>query len=73
MSWLADLRNLIRHCEYGDREEPMLLDRPIDGTADPRLKDTLQAKHELPLSNDTARSQSPRQNNPQRISLRSVK
>lgn len=50
LSWLIDLRNLIRHCEYGSIEDSMLLDRIIDGTADPRLRETLQAKNNLTLS-----------------------
>ena len=43
-TWLTDLRNLIRPCEYGNIEESMLKDRLVWGTRDKRLRESLRAK-----------------------------
>ena len=48
-NWLTDLKNLIKHCEYGPVEDSMLKDRIVWGVFDRRLKETLRSKPNLSL------------------------
>ena len=48
-NWLTDLRNLIKHCEFGPIEDSMLKDRIVWGVYDKRLKETLRSKPNLSL------------------------
>lgn len=48
-NWLTDLKNLIKHCEYGAIEDSVLKDRIVWGVHDKRLKETLRSKPNLSL------------------------
>lgn len=49
-TWLTDLQNLVKDCEYAQIADSMLKDRIIWGTYDKRLRETIRAKSNLPLS-----------------------